>query len=212
MTFTSKEILALLSIKYAPDEWAFFSELKEAAGFSKKDERRFDAFAINLSGHKNVTTVCFEIKASLSDYNRELQIPIKRRAGLRYSNLFYFVTPKNLVKIENIPVECGLIEVTDNGDLVTKIEAPWRNIMPPTFGFMASIIRNYDKDRAKEYKELLKKAYENKIIQVAAVRILEQHILKWKNFTLGNKEIPDIIRKELQGIYDEIILTTKEEY
>jgi hypothetical protein len=54
--------------------------------------------------------VCYEVKTSRADFLSELKRPLKRRIGMRYSNEFYFVTPADLVRIAEIPPECGLVE------------------------------------------------------------------------------------------------------
>lgn len=55
--------------------------------------------------------VSYEIKVSRSDFRKEIKEPVKRKMGLNVSNLFYFVTPAGLLKPEEVPSECGLIEL-----------------------------------------------------------------------------------------------------
>ena len=61
--------------------------------------QRLDAFALNSLPHTGMKRVCYEVKASRSDFLAELKHPLKRRIGMRYSNEFYFV-----------PAECELVE------------------------------------------------------------------------------------------------------
>ena len=72
--------------------------------------QRLDAFALNSLPHTGMKRVCYEVKASRSDFLAELKHPLKRRIGMRYSNEFYFVTSAQLVHITEIPAECGLVE------------------------------------------------------------------------------------------------------
>lgn len=53
--------------------------------------------------------------------------PDKRAAALACSNEFYFVAPKDLIQPEEVPAECGLIEVDDRGRTRQKVKAPWRD-------------------------------------------------------------------------------------
>ena len=52
-----------------------------------------------------------EIKVSRADFLAEIKRkPLKRRAGLRLSNESYFVAPKGIIEIDELPPEAGLLE------------------------------------------------------------------------------------------------------
>ncbi|KKL28949.1 hypothetical protein LCGC14_2370020 [marine sediment metagenome] len=132
------------------ESWAFFDELRVGTGFGHGSEQSMDAFAIALWPSKHWASHAYEIKTSRADFTRELRTPVKRRPALRYSNLFWFVTPEGLVKPEEVPIEAGLIEVRWRGggyprreDWFTDIvlQAPWRDIPPPTWNLFASVAR-----------------------------------------------------------------------
>jgi hypothetical protein len=84
---------------------------------------------------------------------------------MRYSNEFFFVTPADLVKLTEIPVECGLIEAGIaepeewrtlmkrhagffEYDSATRtycmltVPAPWRETPGPTWQLVAAMLRN----------------------------------------------------------------------
>ena len=109
--------------------------------------------------------VCYEVKTSRADFLCELKHPLKRRAGLRYSNEFYFVTPAGLLALSEVPIECGLIEIgglteekrqgamEGSGPLShfdphhgtfchVTVPAPWRDTPGPTWQFVAGMLRN----------------------------------------------------------------------
>jgi hypothetical protein len=137
----AKFILNVLKDSLDPLKFAFFDELRIGGGFGKDSEQRFDAWSICYYPSKRNVTTCYEIKISKSDFLHEIKNPKKRRAGLRLSNEFYFVTPEDLLKITDIPVECGLKEVTESGKIKTIIPAPFRDIEPPTWLFLSSVCR-----------------------------------------------------------------------
>ncbi len=109
--------------------------------------------------------VCYEVKTSRADFLSELKHPLKRRIGMRYSNEFYFVTPADLVRLGEIPPECGLVEAgyatfaewkrlmprhagffhydqeTMAYCMITA-PAPWRDTPGPTWQLVAAMIRN----------------------------------------------------------------------
>lgn len=200
----SSEVIRILRHNHPPDQWAFFEELRVGGGFGKDSEQRFDAWAINYRPSKANLVRCYEIKVSKSDFNSEINKPKKRRAGLRLSNEFYFVVPAGLVKIEEVPVECGLIEVKSDGSLEVIISAPYRSTIPPTWNFLGTICRQFDSYRRKEYLEELENRKKQKQIKFACMIKLEEHIDKWKNYNLGNKQVPDIIAAELEKLKEDI--------
>lgn len=172
---TTAEILSVLAGYHAGDEWAFFKELAIGTGFGRGVPQRLDAWAMHLWPSHHYTRWTFEVKISRGDFLRELAQPLKRRPGLLYSNLFYFVTPAGLVKPAEIPAECGLIEVgsmpddeigPDGPDRVYRrhwttsanrqwvadiiVPAPWRDTSAPSWGFFASIARRAMTRRSDE--------------------------------------------------------------
>jgi len=197
------EVLKSLMEFHPPNKWAFFDELRVGCGYGKDSEQRFDAWAIHYYPSKRNVTRCYEIKVSRGDFLNEMKKPIKRRAGLRLANEFYFVTPKDLLKIEEIPPECGLMEVGEEGQIETTIRAPHRDVMPPTWLFLSSICRRHDKLRLQEWLRKVENDRLGNMYSVAIIQSLQNHIDKWKNFSEGNKEVPDQIADALEQVYND---------
>jgi hypothetical protein len=109
--------------------------------------------------------VCYEVKTSRADFLGELKNPLKRRIGMRYSNEFYFVAPANMLKPDDVPAECGLIEAGTAGYTEWKIlmqrhagffnyepqtrtycmvtvPAPWRDTPGPTWQLVSAMLRH----------------------------------------------------------------------
>ena len=142
--YTEKDILELLQKQYSgSDQWAFFPRLRTGTGYGKDCTQQLDAWCMQLWGEQSRIT--FEVKVSRSDFLSELKSPGKRRLGLMLSNEFYFVVPKGIVKPGELPIECGLKEVCGEDKIITRIAAPWRDSMPPTWHFMASVARRIAK-------------------------------------------------------------------
>jgi len=201
---TPELMIALASI-HPPDKWAFFDELRIGGGYGHNSEQRFDGYAIHYYPSKQNVAVCYEIKASRSDFKSEINKPKKRRAGLRLSNEFYFVCPKDMVTIEEVPVECGLMEVDEKGVISTTIKAPFRNTIPPTFNFLATVCRRIDKPRLEMYNAMLDEDGKLKEYGEASIKVLKEHIYRWKSFNQGNKEVPDKIAEAMESAYIDII-------
>jgi len=146
-------------------EWVFFRELRVGTGRSRHSLQRLDAFALNCFPHFGMKRVCYEVKGSRADFLCEMKQPLKRRIGMHFSNEFFFVTPAGMLALDEVPTECGLIEVgratTDDskrlirghqgffqinpGDgcyCMVSIAAPWRDTPAPTWQFAAAMLRN----------------------------------------------------------------------
>ena len=70
-------------------------ELATGTGYAAGEPNRLDAFFMAETISKGLLRVAYEIKTSRSDFLREIREPRKRRAALRVSNQFYFVTPQD---------------------------------------------------------------------------------------------------------------------
>ena len=146
-------------------EWVFFRELRVGTGRRGHSLQRLDAFALNCFPHFGMKRVCYEIKTSRADFLCEMKQPLKRRIGMHFSNEFFFVTPAGMLALDEVPTECGLIEVgratTDDskrlirghqgffqinpGDgcyCMVSVAAPWRDTPAPTWQFAAAMLRN----------------------------------------------------------------------
>lgn len=145
---TAKDIIKALRKRHGINgrEWAFFEELRAGTGYRSREkkinpEQRFDAWVINLYPSKNHHTIAYEVKVSRSDFLNEIKNPSKRKTAMLYSNEFYFVTPKGLVKASEIPEGCGLIEVDDKLNTRVVVKAEVRPEAELNWNFFASVAR-----------------------------------------------------------------------
>lgn len=146
-------------------EWLFLRELRIGTGHRHHEMQRLDAFALNCLPHLGMKRVCYEVKMSRADFLGEVRRPLKRRIGMRFSNEFYFVAPAGMLAHEEIPSDCGLIEI---GQAITEeskrlvrrhdgffflhpetgvfctvtVPAPWRDTPGPTWQLVAAMLRN----------------------------------------------------------------------
>lgn len=147
MPLTARQIHVALRDLHPRHDFVFFDEMRVGAGASAgASDQRIDAFAMGTSREAEYVRIAYEVKASRSDFLRELANPEKRRAALWLSNQFYFVTPKGLVSIDELPPEAGLIEVWEEpnqGHLIcdTVRSAIWRESEPPNWRFLAALAR-----------------------------------------------------------------------
>lgn len=135
------------------DGWVFFPQLRTSTGYSHQ-QQYMDGYALNLWPSRKIIAVAFEIKVYRSDFLKELKNPQKREFALQVANEFCFVTPPGLVSVDEVPKECGLIEV--HGDLIegytlkTLKKAEHRTIVNPPWWFVTSIARRTHRQELSE--------------------------------------------------------------
>lgn len=123
----AKHILDLLAAKHSKD--VFVPECKDGPTQSVSEHMRMDAWVMNRSWAHPCYTV-YEIKVSRSDFLNDK----KWRHYLPYCNEFFFVAPKGLIQVAELPPEAGLLELLGGADgkrLVTRKKTVWRNVTPP---------------------------------------------------------------------------------
>lgn len=121
-------------------EWIGFKEFRLMRGYGYHAEKRVDYYAISCWASRRNERIAFEVKVTRSDWLSEKKQETKHISAMLFSNRFYFVGPKNIFKVEEIPFDCGLLEY-DNGKLKVIKKAPYRECMNPTWPFVVSIAR-----------------------------------------------------------------------
>lgn len=77
---------------------------------------RPDVFSISATySNLNFSTMSHEIKVSRADFASDMRKTYKWKAYLRFSNYLYYTCPKDLISINEVPDECGLIYETSSG-------------------------------------------------------------------------------------------------
>jgi hypothetical protein len=103
---------------------AFYLEVKNGPTWSSHNLLRLDAVAFKKSWTKPCITG-YEVKISRQDFLRDEKWPGYRQ----YCHRFYFACPMNLVKLEELPEDVGLIYYNPEKDCIfTKRKALFRDI------------------------------------------------------------------------------------
>lgn len=153
--FTSKDLLGALKERYCPPEWIFFGELRAGSGYRYGADQRIDAWAMSCYPSEKLVKLAFEIKVSRADFLREMAKPRKREFAMSVSNQFYFVTPPGLVTKNELPDDCGLMEVGADGETKIVQRAPERLCERPSWLFIASLGRRIEYELSKEEKHAI---------------------------------------------------------
>ncbi len=141
MGITAEQLLAALKWYHRDTrQWLFIPELRLGTGYGGKWEQRIDAFALNCYPSCGMKSIAYEIKVSHADFLRELKVPEKRCGAMDVSNEFYFVAPPGIIMKEELPHDCGLIEIDDDSFKIVYF-APFRDRPSAQWRFVASLAR-----------------------------------------------------------------------
>ncbi len=152
MTEKIKSALKLRHSSYR--QWIYFDECPVGTGY--KCSNWIDGYAIAAWPSDGNKRISYEIKISRQDFLNEIKKPWKRRPAMFFSNEFYFVAPKGLLKKDEIPIECGLIEYEEKEEnkkdrLTTVLKAPNRESIRPNWNFVAALLRRlYERNEILE--------------------------------------------------------------
>ena len=128
-------------------EWAVFSELRDGTGFQSNGQQ-IDVFAMHTWPSKGFNRIAYEVKVSRADFIREMQDPSKRTWAMDISHQFYFVAPAEVIKVGELPLECGFLAVTKNGDKLRTVKvAPHRTPRGLKMLEIAAILRAAENHR-----------------------------------------------------------------
>lgn len=119
----SRQVLNALSSRFCQPEWSFAEELSLVPGFSS---RRADAVAMNnwTSGKFACAIFGFEVKVSRSDFLHELKQPRKRAETYLGVDGLFLAVPAGLVRDEEVPVDMGIVTVSDAGARFKRMPTP----------------------------------------------------------------------------------------
>ncbi|MEM8615434.1 MAG: hypothetical protein AAGF20_00715 [Pseudomonadota bacterium] len=158
------EILQALKDKSQKLIWA--EELALSSG-----ARRCDFWTLHPHASQGYRAVAYEIKVSRSDYKRDNYA--KQRDARLFSDEFWYVTPKGLITIEELPDWAGLME-WDGQRFSVPLSAPRRDKDAPSWELVVSIMRNSgdirrDTDLLKEQLKIYKREserYRNEVLSL----------------------------------------------
>ena len=138
--------------------WLTFPQFKPATGRNEEADKSFDLFAFHPHASSGYARHVIEIKIHRDDFTKEVRDPTKRRLGLRWATQFYFAVPELLLRPEEVPPECGLIEVRKNSKGIyecnTRIKAPELAGTLPTWSFIGAFLRRYEREHNNSAEEI----------------------------------------------------------
>lgn len=137
--FTADDLEGLLRNRFCPPAYAFLPQVRSGTGYLQVT-RTIDAIAMSLWPSRGLHLNGFEIKAGRSDWINELNNPQKAEEIAQFCDFFWVVAPKEVVKIEEMPVNWGLMVPHGATTKIVK-EAKQLKATPMDRLFLAAILR-----------------------------------------------------------------------
>lgn len=145
---TTDDIYAALRSRYAGHEWAAFYEVGNGTGMAAT--RRCDCVAMCLWPSKGLHLHGHEVKASRSDWLKEIQDPSKAEAFAQHCHYWWVVALRGIVKPDEMPPTWGLMELSPSGNLRVKSAPAIRSDCSLDYGFLAAILRRASEANVNE--------------------------------------------------------------
>lgn len=129
----------LLRHKFSPPEWAFIPQVRNGTGYMQ-GLRTADAFAMGLWPSRGLYLNGFEIKINRGDWLSELKNPKKAEDMAQFCDFWWVVAPKDIIKVEEVPVLWGLMIPFGKTVKIVK-QAPQANPLEINRLFLAALLR-----------------------------------------------------------------------
>ena len=145
MNARQQEIDTAIRASGLADIW--LSELRVGCGYGPDSERIMDLWGISTK--RPFVHIAVEIKVSRGDFRSDLRSPLKQRRARLFANLFYYAAPSGLLTASDLPPWAGLLEVASGVGCYIKVKAPWFDSSPPTWSFVAHLLRIHGRDKGQ---------------------------------------------------------------
>lgn len=198
-------VIGLLCEKYQDGKFTCFPKLRTGVGFSRQE---IDFYAIN-TWESQLIFEAYEIKVSRSDFLNEIKNAQKREQAMSLSNMFIFITTPGVAKSDEIPSDCGWIEISEGGKLFCKKTALYRKLGSLPTDFVAMLSRKSDQKFSTNglFRYAGKEMTEKDIDAIVKERFGEKVRFEAKqHYNAAHKEL-EMIKNDLaerQGVIDRL--------
>lgn len=151
---TTGAIMVSLRERFAAPEYSFFEEVGDSGSSSRVYA---DGVAINMWASRGYAITGFEVKASRSDWLRELKQPDKAEPVITKCDYWYLVAPEDVYKPDEVPVSWGILSFKD-GQLREKRKPPKLEPKSITRAFVAQMFRRSNDKEEKDISHRVAKA------------------------------------------------------
>lgn len=137
----TSELIERLAVKYSSPQYGFITQFRNGTGYAA--DRTADALAMSLWPSRGLHIYGFEIKASRTDWLKELKNPDKADSIAIYCHYWYLVIgSEDIVKEDELPKTWGLIIPHGKGLRVKKEATLNEKAFPFDELMIAGLFRN----------------------------------------------------------------------
>ena len=155
---STADIRAALHARYDGEAWALLWEVPDGTGSNKS--RTADALAMSLWPSRGLLLHGHELKASRTDWLKELSQPSKAESICRYCDHWWIVAgDKGIVRDGELPPTWGLM-VLKGGKLIQEVAAPKLEPLPVDRAFLCGILRAQTRAASKEDGKILRAEFD----------------------------------------------------
>lgn len=147
---TSGKIYEAIRAKHSGPGWTVIAEAPITTGWDRR-AGYIDAYAVGMWA-ENRGFIAYEIKVTKQDFLRDVErFATKQKVALENSTQFYYAAPHGMLRPDEMPEGCGLLEV-QNGRAITSKVAAVRPMTALDSRFVAAILRAGTQTREAESK------------------------------------------------------------
>lgn len=148
----------MLAARFPSPEWAYFEQVRNGTGYSRRVTRTADALAFSLYPSRGLELHGFEVKVSRGDWLRERKDPEKAEEIAKYCNEWWLVTSTDVVfDVSEIPPAWGWLDMPKLGkQLLVRKKPKWRTAKPLDLPMVASILRKASETAIASYSDRLR--------------------------------------------------------
>ncbi len=154
-TEVTRDIFARLRARYADDRngYVLLEDVGDGAGFGNSGWS--DAIAMQTWPSKGLAFIGFEVKASRSDWKRELDRPGKNAGWLACCHEWYVAAPDGVVQLAELPAGWGLMLPSGATNLRIAKRSDRPAPEPVTMDMIAAIFRASANSRKHVLRQLI---------------------------------------------------------
>lgn len=137
----TQEMIERLTAKYCSPQYGILTQVRSSTGYNQV--RTADAIAMSLWPSRGLNLIGFEVKASRTDWLKELKEPAKaEELGMHCHYWYIVINDADHIKEGELPEAWGLIVPYGKGLKIIKEAKYNEKAVPPDFNFTAGIFRN----------------------------------------------------------------------
>lgn len=126
--------------RFAPPEWAYFDEVRDATGYGHR--RTADAVAMNLWPVRGLELHGVEIKSDRRDWLNEKDTPAKADAVGRYCDRWWLaIGDTSVAQLDEVPAPWGLLVFQDGGLTCVRKASKLPEPVPLDRHLLAALLR-----------------------------------------------------------------------